>query len=207
MHDLLNNILSELSLKTPPDFSAQIFAYLDLLDRWNRAYNLTAIWDPRARMIRHIADSLAVASYINEGQFWLDVGSGAGLPGIPLALLRPDQQWTLLDSNAKKTHFLVQAKAVLGLNNVTVVHSPVESFKPTEPTYFDGIICRAWTQLSQMLDKTQHLCQKPAALWAMKGAYPTEELAHMAVPYTVYPLQVPYLDEQRHLVRIGKLHE
>ncbi len=197
---LLDDILSQLSLSAPPDFSAKILTYLDLLDRWNRAYNLTAISDPRDRMIKHIADSLTVAPYLTEGTRWLDVGSGAGLPGIPLALLFRNRQWALLDSNAKKTRFLVQAKAVLALENVEVVHSSVESFKPNQ--LFDGVICRAWTQLPDMIAKTKHLYQPHSYLWAMKGACPLEELAVITSPYAIYPLQVPHLNEQRHLVRI-----
>jgi 16S rRNA (guanine527-N7)-methyltransferase len=197
---LLDDILSQLSLSAPPGFSTKILAYLDLLDRWNRAYNLTAIVDPYDRMVKHIADSLAVAPYLTEGTRWLDVGSGAGLPGIPLALIFPDRQWTLLDSNAKKTRFLVQAKAVLALDNIEVVHSSVESFRPVE--LFDGVICRAWTQFEGMIAKTQHLYRPNAYLWAMKGAHPSEELAVISSPYTIYPLKVPHLNEQRHLIRI-----
>jgi 16S rRNA (guanine(527)-N(7))-methyltransferase RsmG len=259
---LLDDIILQLQLDPPPAFSEKIMAYLDLLDRWNRAYNLTAILDPYDRMVKHIADSLAVAPYIpiqlegagfvhsslntKPGGFpketrplnstgytarlpntsrdflrdnastktqifkyeryitgtparWLDVGSGAGLPGIPLALLFPQQQWTLLDKNAKKTRFLVQAKAVLGLGNVTVIQGSVESFQPAQA--FDGVICRAWTQLEEMCAKTQHLA--PATLWAMKGLCPDEELSRMTAAYTVYPVQVPYLKEERHLIRIA----
>jgi 16S rRNA (guanine527-N7)-methyltransferase len=205
---LLTDILSQLHIQTDAEFPAKISVYLALLDRWNQAYNLTAIMDPEARMIKHIADSLAVVPYLNAGQRWLDVGSGAGLPGIPLALIFPDRHWTLLDSNSKKTRFLTQVKAALGLKNVEIVHSRVESLQPVQG--FDGVICRAWTQLTDMIDKTRHLYNPAGYLWAMKGVYPADELKSLpqtqagACQYTyeVYPLKVPYLSEDRHLVRI-----
>lgn len=196
---LLENILSQLQLNNYPELPPKILTYLDLLERWNRAYNLTAILDPYDRMTKHIADSLAVSPYL-VGQNWLDVGSGAGLPGIPLALLFPNRKWTLIDSNAKKTWFLVQVKAVLGLENVTVVQSAVENYMPAH--CFDGVITRAWTDLSDMVVKTRHLYCKNSYLWAMKGVYPSEELSVISQPYEVYRLEVPNLAEQRHLVRI-----
>ncbi|MDF3055751.1 MAG: rRNA ((527)-N(7))-methyltransferase RsmG [Gammaproteobacteria bacterium] len=188
-----------LSLDISNDSQQKLIDYLALLSRWNQAFNLTAIRDPEEMLIKHIVDSLAVAPYV-KGARLIDVGSGAGLPGLVLALISPDQQWTLLDSNGKKTRFLLQAKAVLGLQNVTVVHSRVEEFRPAH--CFDGVIARAWASIHDMLAATKHLYCEKAMLWAMKGVYPEEELSTIDHPYTVHRLVVPRLNEQRHLVCI-----
>ena len=209
MLSLLDKICASLHLQTNPDFSAKIDAYLTLLDRWNKAYNLTAVLDPRQRMIRHIADSLSVAPYLYAAlaspSRCLDVGTGAGLPGIPLSLLFPDTHWILLDSHSKKTHFLVQVKAQLGLDNVDIVHARIEHYRPTKK--IGHIITRAWTALSQIVDKTQHVFEGHAGtIWAMKGIYPTQELNDLAVlspSYETYPLIVPELAEERHLIKIA----
>ena len=136
---------------------------------------------------------------------FLDVGTGAGLPGIPLALLFPDTHWTLLDSHSKKTHFLVQVKAQLGLDNVDVVHSGIENYHPTKSV--DHMITRAWTSLSQIIHKTQHVFKGHAGtIWAMKGVYPAQELKDLVAlssSYDVYQLIVHELAEERHLVKIA----
>lgn len=129
-------------------------------------------------------------------------GVGAGLPGIVLALVNPDQHWTLLDSNGKKTRFLLQAKVALGLENVEVIHSRVEEFVPEH--CYDGVIARAWASIHDMLGATKHLYCKQATLWAMKGTNPEEELASIKLPYKVHQLKVPGLNEQRHLVCVEK---
>lgn len=225
--DTLAQILSALKLDLSTQAQQKLLTYLDLLDQWNRTYNLTAIHDPYDRMVKHIADSLAVAPYLSAAtansmsdQRWLDVGSGAGLPGIPLALAFPEWQWTLLDSNAKKTRFLVHVKAALELNNVTVIQARVESFEPgslknplataRSASLFDGIICRAWTSLAEMIASTRHLYAKDGRLYAMKGIYPEAELTVVTQPYNVMRIEVPLLNEQRHLVCIDmteKKHE
>lgn len=219
----LTQILNALRLDLPTSAQQKLLAYLDLLDQWNRVYNLTAIQDPHDRMVKHIADSLAVAPYLRannagDNKRWLDVGSGAGLPGIPLSLAFPTWQWTLLDSNAKKTRFLVQAKATLQLENVHVVQARVETFNPSplrnsDPKFdtmpatglFDGIICRAWASLAEIVAQTRHLYAAGGRLYAMKGIYPQAELAAISQPYEVIPITVPLLNEQRHLVRIDRV--
>ncbi len=196
----LNQILTALDIQLPPHAPEKILQYLALLQQWNKVYNLTAIRDPEEMLYKHIADSLVVAPYL-KGQRWLDVGSGAGLPGIPLALAFPEQQWTLLDSNGKKTRFLLQVKALLNLQNITVVQARVEDFTPEH--CFDGVIARAWTNLADMLTATSHLYCPGGCLWALKGVYPEEELCSVTLPFTVHPLHVPGLAEQRHLVCIS----
>jgi len=199
LRDTLKKILLELELLLPEDAQQKILQYLGLLVQWNKVYNLTAIADPQEMLVKHIADSLAIAPYLT-GQRFLDVGSGAGLPGIPLALLFPERDWTLLDSNGKKTRFLVQAKGVLALENITVVHERVENFKPAQ--CFDGVIARAWAQLNVMIASTRHLYCKSGRLWAMKGVYPTEELQEVRESFQIFNLKVPGLTEQRHLVSL-----
>ena len=177
--------------------------YLALIHKWNQVYNLTAIKNPAAMLTRHILDSLSIAPYLN-GQTIIDVGSGAGLPGIPLALCFPEKQFTLLDSNNKKTRFLIQAVAELNIPNISVIHSRVESLQNT--VNFDCIVTRAFAPLGVMITLTQHLCHPSGHILAMCGAYPRPEelepITHWS--FKVYPLQVPSLHEQRHLVILEK---
>jgi len=171
--------LEELNLDLPVE---PFLEYIALLQRWNKAYNLTAVRDPLVMVSRHLLDSLAVLPWL-AGSSWLDVGSGAGLPGIPLALARPDVQVTLLDSNGKKTRFLTEVKRALGLSNIEVIQSRSELYRPTHK--FDTIISRAFTHISQMIDWTQHLIA-PNGIWvAMKGIYPDVELSQIKLPYRV----------------------
>lgn len=179
--------------------------YLALLTQWNKVYNLTAVRQPEQMLSRHMMDSLAVAPFL-QGVHLLDVGSGAGLPGIPLAIAQPERQFTLLDSAGKRTRFLTHIQQQLGLTNVTVVQSRAESFKPTLP--FDGIVSRAFASLPTMLNQCHHLLCANGQCYAMKGKLAAEELAAIATGFSVtqiIPLQVPGLfNEERHLVVIKK---
>ncbi len=134
----------------------QLLAYLALLVKWNKAYNLTAVRDPDEMVSRHLLDSLSVVPFVAAGGArWLDVGSGGGMPGVPLAILFPERQFTLLDSNGKKTRFLTQVKLELKLANLEVIHSRVEQLQPPQP--FDGIVSRAFSSLEDFSTWTRHL--------------------------------------------------
>lgn len=183
------------------DYS-RLTAYLTLLERWNRAYNLTAVRDPEAMVVRHLLDSLSILPWI-EGLRVLDVGSGAGLPGIPLAIARPGFEFYLLDSNGKRTRFLIQVAAELQLKNVKIVRSRVEDYQPE--ALFNTVVSRAFATLAEMVTDAGRLCAPDGRLLAMKGVFPDDELARLPPDYSVmgvYPLQVPSLDAERHLVHL-----
>ena len=180
----------------------RLLEYLALLSRWNQTYNLTAVRDEAQMVTRHLLDSLAIAPYLT-GQRFLDVGTGAGLPGVPLALLFPEQEFHLLDSNGKKTRFLFQVKTALCLDNMAVHQARVESFQVAEP--FETVLSRAFASLQDMVHGCRHLLAPDGRILAMKGAYPTQELAAVSqqcAEMVVHPLAVPGLGEQRHLVEI-----
>jgi 16S rRNA (guanine527-N7)-methyltransferase len=180
-----------------------LLEYLGLLAKWNKAYNLTAVRDEAQMVTRHLLDSLVIAPYLT-GRRFLDVGTGAGLPGIPMAVLFPRREFALLDSNGKKTRFLFQVKTALGLDNMTVHQARVESFHVAEP--FDTVLSRAFASLPDMVRGCRHLLAPGGKFLAMKGAYPAQELADVSqqgAEMVVHPLTVPGLGEQRHLVEIA----
>ncbi|MEH6580617.1 MAG: 16S rRNA (guanine(527)-N(7))-methyltransferase RsmG [Halioglobus sp.] len=179
---------------------AAMMEYVYLLLKWNRAYNLTAVRDPAQMISRHLLDSLAIAKHCT-GERLLDVGTGAGLPGVPLAILYPDREFHLLDSNGKKTRFLFQVKTALGLDNMTVHHARVESFRPT--ALFDVILSRAFASLLDMVKGCRHLVGAEGYFLAMKGSFPEQELLaieNLCQVQSVMGISVPDLAEQRHLV-------
>jgi len=192
--------IAALGLALPDGAEAKLLAYLVLLDKWNRVYNLTAVRDAERMVSHHLLDSLAAVPYF-QGETVLDVGSGGGLPGIPLAIVRPDLQVTLIDSIAKKTAFLLQAKAELGLANLQVITGRVEHFRPE--TGFDIVTSRAFSDLREFITLTRHLL-KPGGRWlAMKGLYPNEEIAQLPAGVKVsadHALVVPGLEASRHLI-------
>jgi len=197
--------IAALGLALPEGAEAKLQAYLALLDKWNRVYNLTAVRDAERMVSHHLLDSLAAVPFFQGGCpdliRVLDVGSGGGLPGIPLAIARPELQVTLIDSIAKKTAFLLQAKAELGLANLQVVTGRVEDFRPE--TGFDVITSRAFSDLREFVTLTRHLL-RPGGRWlAMKGLYPNEEIAQLPAGVRVsadHALVVPGLDASRHLI-------
>jgi 16S rRNA (guanine527-N7)-methyltransferase len=182
--------------------TAQFELYADLLRKWSRVYNLTALSDLEDIIIKHFFDSLVIRPFL-IGQTIIDVGTGAGFPGVPLAIIEPTRQFFLLDSQIKKIHFLIAVKEALHLSNVTVIHSRIENFFPQ--IFFDNVISRAFTSLDEIWKKTQHLLAGSGQLLIMKGRYPEEELNLVSKEsFKVHPLKVPYLAEQRHLVCIHK---
>jgi 16S rRNA (guanine527-N7)-methyltransferase len=190
--------IAELGLQIPTDAQEKMLAYLALLQKWNKVYNLTAIADPAEGLRMHVLDSLAVLPHLWAGE-WLDVGSGGGIPGLILASSQPEWAFTLMDSNSKKTSFIQQAAIELGLKNVRVYCGRVEAWHPEHK--FDGIISRAFTELQNFVAVTQHLL-KPEGRWAAMKGQPEPELARLqgAEVEQVIPLHVPGLDAARSLV-------
>lgn len=202
--DELESGLSALGLQPERGRSQRLLAYIALLARWNRTYNLTAVDEPWAMVSRHLLDSLSIAAHLS-GQRVLDLGSGAGLPGIPLAIWFPEREFHLLDGNGKKVRFLFQAKLALGLSNVSVHHARAESFR--DAAGFDCITCRAFASLREILRVCAHLLAPQGCLLAMKGHLDADELAGVGTPYTVASLirlRVPGIDAERQLLRIER---
>ena len=192
--------LSMLALALPPGAQEKLLAYLELLTKWNRTYNLTAIRDPLQMVSHHLLDSLAVLGAIPAGSL-ADVGSGAGLPGIPIAIAEPDRRVTLNDANHKKSAFLRQAVIELGIMNAEVHHGRVQGWRPLER--FAVVISRGFAELADFVAACRHLALPDGVLAAMKGVYPHEELARLPTGCDcsdVRKLRVPMLEGERHLV-------
>ena len=201
---ILSEGLRQLNLAQTLDNKQQdkLIKYVELLNKWNKAYNLTAVRKPEQMVVRHLLDSLSISPFI-QGKKILDVGTGAGLPGIPLAILFPEHHFTLLDSNSKKTRFVVQASSELELPNVDVVQSRVEEFQSADG--FDTIITRAYSAIGNMVEQTSHLLLSDGVFLAMKGVNPTTEIEELATNYIVkenHAIAVPGLEEERHLLEV-----
>jgi 16S rRNA (guanine527-N7)-methyltransferase len=194
--------LEALDMKLSEMQIEKLLSFLKLLTKWNRVYNLTAVRNLQKGVSIHLLDSLAIAGYL-VGRRILDVGSGAGFPGIPLAIVKPESEFVLLDSSQKKAAFLRQALAELQLKNASVACVRAETWRPTQ--LFDCIVCRALAGLAEFVDLTRHLLASGGAFAAMKGAYPHEEIAELSPEYRVkqvVALSVPELNAERHLVLI-----
>jgi len=192
--------MKALGLDLPADVQERLLTYAAFLEKWNRTYSLTALRDPKLAVSHHLLDSLAIMPYVSASTL-LDVGSGGGQPGIPLAIARPDLAVTLLDSNGKKTAFLQQAVIELGLKNVQVVTVRVEEFKPAAP--FVAITSRAFAELADFVGLTRHLLAPGGEWLAMKGQRPVEEMNKLPAGVSVtavHRLLVPGVDGERHLV-------
>lgn len=186
---------------------SQLAHYLMLLQKWNEVFNLTAIKNERDAIYLHILDSLTVAPYV-KGKHILDVGSGAGLPGIPLVICYPEKEWVLLDKNNKKTRFLIQVIAELKLRHVQVVKARCEDFHP--PNCFDSILSRAFGTIKMFAETTQHLLCAQGLLIAMKGKYPQTELDNLKSPFVVKSVdrvEIKGMDAMRHIVCLRKKKE
>jgi len=178
-----------------------LLEYVNLLNKWNRAYNLTAIRDVEEMITLHLLDSLAVLPWV-KGHRVVDVGTGAGLPGIPLAIANPSLQVVLLDSNGKKTRFLQEAKRVLGLSQIEITQTRVEAYRPSQG--FDTVVSRAFSDLTDFINKTDHLLNQGGIFLAMKGKYPEVELNKLAQPHQVMSYHVPDVEGERCCVIIEK---
>jgi 16S rRNA (guanine527-N7)-methyltransferase len=184
---------------------APLLQFLRLLQKWNAAYNLTAVEEPEQMVTHHLFDALATRPFL-RGPRIVDVGTGAGIPGIPLAIVCPEFEFVLLDSNSKKTRFIKQAIIELRLHNAIAVHNRAEQYRPEKS--FDTVLSRAFTSLAQMLQMTQHLCAPDGIFVAMKGRYPRDELRGVQAPFAVErvaPVQVPHLEAERHVVLLKHL--
>ncbi|EJI0933250.1 16S rRNA (guanine(527)-N(7))-methyltransferase RsmG [Salmonella enterica] len=202
MLNKLSRLLDEAGISLTDHQKNHLVAYVGMLDKWNKAYNLTSVRDPAEMIVRHILDSIVVAPYL-QGRRFIDVGTGPGLPGIPLAIVLPDAHFTLLDSLGKRVRFLRQVQHELKLENITPVQSRVEAY-PSEPP-FDGVISRAFASLSDMVSWCRHLPGDKGRFYALKGQLPEDEIASLPDNFSVESvekLRVPQLEGERHLVII-----
>jgi len=200
--DLLVEGLHRMSLNLSDQMIDQLMAYLNLIEKWNRVYNLTAIRERDEMVKLHFFDSLSILNYV-EMEHVLDVGSGAGFPGIVLAITKPELKVTVMDSVNKKTTFMQQVKSELSLSNLNVVNARAEDYQPT--ILFDGVISRAFSSIQNMLSMTQHTLKKNGAWLAMKSKDVKEELEALDEnQYTLIPLEVPFINAERYLVKLKK---
>lgn len=205
LKSVLEELLDEAAIVLNESQVEQLVALVELLAKWNKAYNLTSVRDPKAMLVRHIMDSLVVSKHL-EGQRFIDVGTGPGLPGLPLAIINPDKQFVLLDSLGKRIRFITQVCHDLKLTNVQTQHSRVEDFQDEQG--FDGVLSRAFASLSDMLQWCSHLPAKHGKFYALKGVVPDSKEIDVASPFvveSVLDLQVPRLAEQRHLIIISSI--
>ena len=200
MLNKLTRLLDQAGISLTDHQKNQLVGYVDMLHKWNKAYNLTSVRDPNEMLVRHILDSIVVAPHL-QGERFIDVGTGPGLPGIPLSIVRPECQFTLLDSLGKRVRFLRQVQHELKLENIYPVQSRVEEF-PAEPP-FDGVISRAFASLNDMIGWCKHLPAQNGRFYALKGILPEVEIAQLPDGFEVesaIKLRVPQLEGERHLV-------
>lgn len=204
LQQLLENGLDKLGVVCTDRQVELLLDYLGLLITWNSAFNLTAIRDPKKMVALHLLDSLAILPHIT-GERLIDVGTGAGLPGIPLAIMFPEKNFKLLDSNGKKTRFLFQARSQLGLKNLTEIQTRVELFNPEQA--FDTVLSRAFSSVAEMVSLCKHLITDNGRFLAMKGKFPQSELSLLEKGFKVdvsHQLKVPGVEGERHLIEITR---
>ncbi len=193
--------LAAMGVDLPATASERLEQHLHLIAKWNRVHNLTAVRETEQMVVLHLLDSLSVLPHVESARAIVDVGTGPGLPGVPIAIVRPDARVTLLDSSHKKCAFLQQAKTELGLENVEVVCDRVENWRPEGK--FDAVVSRAFSDLGDFVAQAQHLVAPGGQLIAMKGVYPFDEIARVPATHRVarvLELHVPTLEAKRHLV-------
>ena len=204
MKEQLKGLLDQAQINLSEAQIEQQLALVGLLDKWNKAYNLTSVRNPKDMLTRHIMDSLAVRKYLH-GQRFIDVGTGPGLPGLPLAIAEPDKEFVLLDSLGKRIRFIRQVCHELKLTNVTAVQARVEDYQ--DEKQFDGVISRAFASLNDMLSWCEHLPAENGRFYALKGLYPQDELEQLPEQYKIESIEqinVPGIDASRHIVIISK---
>ncbi|HII3800420.1 TPA: 16S rRNA (guanine(527)-N(7))-methyltransferase RsmG [Pasteurella multocida] len=196
----LEILLKQTALSITDQQKEQLIKLVLLLNKWNKAYNLTSVRDPMEMLVKHILDSVVVSPHL-QGKHFIDVGTGPGLPGLPLAIVNPNKHFVLLDSLGKRISFIRNAIRELGLDNVEAVLSRVEEYHPEQP--FDGVLSRAFASLKDMTDWCQHLPKQDGYFYALKGLYHQEEVKELSEKFTIQQvirLQVPELIGERHLV-------
>jgi 16S rRNA (guanine527-N7)-methyltransferase len=205
LNNQLEKLINETDLQVTDEQKELLVKYVELLDKWNRVYNLTSIRNPSDMLVKHIMDSLMVGSVL-KGENFIDVGTGPGLPGIPLAILYPEKNFVLLDSLGKRITFLRQVVYLLKLENVTPVQERVEKYEGEKP--FDGILSRAFSSLNDMVTWCQHLITSEEGRFiALKGQYPQDEIEALPENITFvesHEIKVPQLDAERHVIVLKK---
>ena len=196
----LENLLTQAEIQLTDRQKDQLIQLVQLLNKWNKAYNLTSVRDPQEMLVKHILDSIVVSSYL-QGDRFIDVGTGPGLPGLPLAIINPTKQFVLLDSLGKRISFIRNAVRELGLTNVEPVLSRVEEYQPEQK--FDGVLSRAFASLKDMTDWCHHLPKQDGYFYALKGIYHEDEVQELDKKFEVkdvITLNVPELVGERHLI-------
>ncbi|WP_394132284.1 16S rRNA (guanine(527)-N(7))-methyltransferase RsmG [Shewanella maritima] len=204
LSELLRGYLAEMNISATEQQQSQLVGFVEMLNKWNKAYNLTSVRDPKQMLVRHVMDSLAVSPFL-EGKRFIDVGTGPGLPGIPLAIMNPDKEFVLLDSLGKRIRFQKQVKFELKIDNIQSVESRVEAYTPEQG--FDAVLSRAFASIEDMLTWCHHLPAQNGQFYALKGQLSEQELDNMPAGFSLLQtiaLQIPTLDEQRHLLKIIK---
>jgi 16S rRNA (guanine527-N7)-methyltransferase len=202
LSDILAQGVIQLGLDVNQEQQVKLVDYVERIHKWNKAFNLTSVRDPEQMMVKHILDSLSVVPYLS-GQNIIDVGTGPGLPGIPLSIVYPQKQFTLLDSLGKRVRFMKQCAFEMKLDNITPIQSRVEEHQPEQA--YDIVLSRAFASLKDMLHWCGHLVDSEGKFLALKGQYPTDEIADIEQDYhvlSVQSLDIPGLVGERHLVTL-----
>ncbi|QSX30089.1 16S rRNA (guanine(527)-N(7))-methyltransferase RsmG [Shewanella cyperi] len=205
LSEILASGLKQAGLQASAEQQQKLLDFVGMLHKWNKAYNLTSVRDPQQMLVRHVLDSLVVSPHL-QGERFIDVGTGPGLPGIPLAILNPDKQFVLLDSLGKRIRFQKQVAFELGINNISSVESRVELYQPEQG--FDGVLSRAFAAVADMLSWCAHLPNEGGCFYALKGQLAEDEMQAIPEGFKLLEcieLQVPGLDEQRHLLKLTKV--